>query len=384
MNKNEEYFVSLISSHLNNTAPPVIEAVDFDEVYRLAYINNVVGIVATQVQRLSKKNQPDGEIMSAFRQQLGYTLIDTEKKENAVETVRQIFTENNIDFLFVKGQIIKSYYPVPALRTSADTDIIVPDQSLDMLKKLLSDSGYEIFDQKVTGFSAKIDSQNIEIHGNSDFDNAYFKDIFSLCTKNGNEYFIDDYNHLIYILCHTVKHFKYCGAGIKMFMDIDTVIRHINNFDYEKALGMSKAVGIEMFFKSALSLCNYMFSTPVKAEIDFSSEAEFRELFEGEIIGGGSFGFSKRDLGSYYEIRGSRGGKPSKLKAFFAYAFPKKEYLIRRYDYAKRYPLLLPLAWLNRLFTAVFRRGSHSAETIFSIAKGDNKNYIKLLNELEI
>lgn len=56
-----------------------------------------------------------------------------------------------------------------------------------------------------------------------------------MCSKtNTNEFLIKKEYHLIYVLCHIIKHFNSCGAGIKMFMDIDAIIRKIKNFHNEK------------------------------------------------------------------------------------------------------------------------------------------------------
>ncbi len=333
MDKNERYFISLVFSHLNNTVPEAPEGIDLSEIYRLALINNIAAVISVELQKLDDTSEIDPDIMSAFRQQTGYTIIDTEKKNDAVAVLKNAFGESNIDFLFVKGQIIRNYYPVPALRTSADTDVIVLDNDLSRVKKLFD--SYELFQENAVGFSFKINNQTFEIHSTRDYDNEYFKDIFSLCTKNGSEYVLDDYNHLIYILCHIAKHMKYCGAGIKMFMDIDVIIRHIENFDYDRALAISKKAGVEMFFKYSLSLCHSLFGTPVRAEVNLDENAELKELFEKEIVSGGNFGFSNRGLGDFYEIEGGRNGGSSKLKAYLALIFPKKEYLKRYSSYAE-------------------------------------------------
>ena len=168
-------------------------------------------------------------------------------------------------------------------------------------------------------------------------------------------------------------------------MDIDAVIRHIGNFDYSRFMDMSRKLNIEVFCKSALSLCNYLFDTPVKAEIDFDKDIKLKQLFESEIINGGSFGFSKRDLGSYYAITSAKDGKASRIKAFSAMLFPNSAYLKKQFAYAKNHPVLLPAAWFNRIFLAVFKNGSHSVKTISSIAENtNNDSYIELLNELKI
>lgn len=384
MNNNEKYFIALINSHLNNTAPPEPVDVDFNEIYRLANINNIIGIVSSEVSGIKDISSIDNGLLSKFRQQIGFTVINSAEKEASVSEITQILKENEIEYLFIKGEIIKRYYPTPALRVSADTDIIVRDNDLGKIKDILIGKNYKIFDEKDVGFSAWINKKNVEFHSEKDYDNKYFESIFDLCTNDGLEYKIDDYNHLLYVLCHIIKHFKYCGAGIKMFMDVDVLIRHIDNFDYDKFIKMCIDCGIESFSKITLSICNLLFNTPVKAEIDFEENIELKEMFEDEIINAGTFGFEKRDLGSFYAISSSKDGEASKSRAMRQFLFPKKEQLQKRYSYLEDKPYLLPIAWGNRAFNGVFKRGKHSVDTINMITNSNDDTYAKLLNELDI
>lgn len=238
MEHNEKYFISLIKSHLNCTAPEVPDNVDWKEIYNLSAINNITAIIASEVQKLGKEHRPDNDTLSAFRQQLGYTLIDFEEKEKAVKAIGELLNRNKIEYIFVKGAIIKKYYPVRELRTSADTDIIIRHNELEKLKAIAEKAEISIGTRNTSGFTINIFNQNIEIHGTNDYDNEYFRDIFDICSKGKYECVLDNYNHLLYVLCHIIKHMNHCGAGIKMFMDIDVLIRNTDDFDYEKMFAM--------------------------------------------------------------------------------------------------------------------------------------------------
>lgn len=390
MNNNEKYFVSLISSHLNNMPPEVPCDIDWEEVYRLSNIHNVCAVVTNQIMLIPKDKQPKNDIISNFRQQLGYTLIDYDDKNDALDFLREKLTYEKLDFLLVKGAVLRNYYPVKEYRTSGDIDVVINYADIGRCREIFSAENIKITDTRNNYFAFKYKSQNIEIHTNLDMDHPYFEHIFDMCEKEGCEYKISDEVHLLYVLCHIVKHFNLFGAGIKMFMDIDVLIRHMKDFNYDEFLIKCRELNIENFTKSCFSLCNYWFNTPVKAEIDFSSDTDFRKLFEDEIINSGSFGFNKRDLGNYYLNKGiGKSGKNnifSKIKAFLAMLFPSKSYIKNEFKYLEKYPFLLPFAWCHRLFLAVFVRTKHSKDTIKSIINSSNESeqYKKLLNELDI
>lgn len=390
MNSNEKYFVSLISSYLNNISPNAEENIDWQEIYRLSNIHNVCAITANQIMMLENKNQPEKNLLSKFRQKLGYTLIDSDSKTIAINDIKKMLTDAGIDFLLIKGAILRNYYPVKEFRTSGDIDVIIKYADIDRFRQIIISSNININDDSDNGFAFDYDKQLIEIHSTEDYDHPYFKNIFDMCTNNGYEYFIDDEQHLLYILCHIIKHFNLCGAGIKMFMDIDVIIRHMDDFNYDKFMVKCAELHIETFAKASFSLCHYWFNTPIKSEIDFDKNEEFRKLFEDEIISSGSFGFNKRNLGDYYINKGigkdGRNNFSAKLRALLALLFPSKRYLQNQCPYAKKHPILLPVAWLNRLFDAVFKRKAHSKNTIKSIMNTNNESeqYKRFLNELNI
>lgn len=392
MNHSREYFVKLISSFLNQAKPPEDKNVDWKEIYTLGDIHNVTAIVAQQVLLLPDEYKPDKALLSLFKQQMGYTVIEGSKRDGAIDLLKAALNKGKIDFIFVKGSVIKSYYPVSEFRTSGDIDIIVRQSQIEQCENIFKNSGYGISSDKAYGFSFDCNEIHIEIHSEYDCDHDYFKNIFALASKceNSYEYKLDDETQLLYILCHIIKHFKYCGAGIRMFIDVDVLLRHISCFNYNAFIVKCKEINIEAFVKYSFSLCNYLFNTPVETEFNIADDKTTLEIFENEILDGGSFGFEKRNLGDYYLSQGvGTDGKntfSAKIKALLHLVFPLPRELRARYRFADKCPVLLPISWLCRLFEAIFSRGKHSINTISSIINSgeEKENYQKLLNELNI
>lgn len=391
MTNNEKYFVSLLSAFLNQTAPALPDNADWNEIYRLAEIHSVTAIIAASLSKLPKKHQPAGKLYSAFRQQLGYTVMNYNDKMKAYRFVKDLLIKNDIDYLFVKGIVLCDLYPSKELRASGDIDVIIKDSCFDRLLKILNDNAIEITDCSAVCITFKYNNIFIEVHSNLYSDHKYFENIFELADKNGPEYTLKPETHLLYVLCHIIKHFNMCGAGIKMFLDIDILVRHLDHcIDYTQFFSVCKDLNINIFAKSAFSLCNYWFSTPKVTDYDITKDEKILNLFEKEILSGGSFGFEKRDLGNYYVAQGIGSGEnndiKAKIRAFGAFVFPKKEYLRSIYPYAKKHNILLPVAWSERIFKGVFLRNKHSWNTLSSILNSDESSarYKKLLNELDI
>lgn len=391
MNKEEKYFVSLISSFLNRKAPEAPYNIDWNEIYRLSEIHNVTAITANQISLLPQEQRPDKRLYSAFRQQIGHTLMHYDEKIKAYNFLKSLFEESNTEYIFVKGIILNTLYPVKEFRTSGDIDAIIREKDFDTFRGFIKSKGITIKEESAICLTFEINGIQIEVHSNLYSDNKYFDNIFELADKDGLEYKLSLENHLLYVLCHIIKHFNLCGAGIRMFMDIDVLLRHSTDcIDYKHFFSICKELNIENFVKCSFSLCKSWFSTPVESNFDISSDENVKYLFENEILSGGSFGFEKRGLADFYISqgigKGSENNFVAKFKALFSLFFPKKQYLYEIYPYAKKHHFLLPFAWFNRLFKAVFIRRKHSMRTISSIINSDEKSaqYKRLLNELEI
>lgn len=387
MDISEKYFIKLISAHLNGAEPPYApDGVDFDALYALSTEHGVAAIIGSEVSSLKNGALPQAKAASAFKQQVGYAVIDAAERERLMSFVREKFSAAGIDFIFVKGAVLRELYPAPELRTGSDTDIVIRNASLSDCKALFEREGLQTKDDGSSAFSAYMGNQHIEIHGELDCDNDYFKNIFALCTAvNGGEYALPPEEHLLYVLCHAAKHFKNCGAGIKMFMDADVLIRAFGapkSSFYDKC----KAAGIFTFAKTSLALCAKWFGTPVDAEFDLSRK--LIDTLGEEVIRSGNFGFSARGMGGHYIAMGAGGSSKTgaKLKALRHMIFLPARELKLRYGWVERRPYLIGAAWLVRLFKAVFLHFNKSRRTIDEIARSgaEDIQYGELLRELEI
>lgn len=359
-------FLYLLNCFLNEKNPEN-RAYDWQGIYKLSSIHNLTAIVTQTAKSLPNDFQPKGEIRSLFNQQLGLTLLDYDKKVKAAKNIRKILNNNGIDFVFVKGAVLSEYYPTPQLRTSGDIDIIFRSDSFDKNVDELVKLGLNLIHDDYYTKTFSCDGCNIEIHRDADVDNDYFDDIFSLCNNDGFEYSLDCYNHLLYVVCHLCKHLAYTGAGVRMLTDIDVLIRHIKDFDENKFYTMCAKAGIEHTAKTVLSLCNLWFDTPIVDKLTLDSETLY--MFERVVIDGGVFGLEQNNLGGYIvaKISAEKNGFFGKFKALLKWIFPTPEYVRTYYNYSVKHSFLIPLAYLNRIFDAVFKRRKHTAETTAQI-----------------
>lgn len=373
----KRYFIYLVSCFLNDCAPQG-ESVDWQVIYKLADINDVTAIIYQQINKLDDEYKPDKQLLSHFKQNLGFTIQDFEKKEKAQCTIQKFFNQYSIDHLFVKGSEIRKYYPVKELRTSGDIDVIVRSDKFDSVYNLLKDKKIKVLKHETQTISLMTSGCEIEIHKTADVKSAYFNDIFSLCTNQTNcTYELPVYEQLLYVLCHLIKHLSYRGAGIRMLMDIDVLIRGINGFDEVKFNEMCKKANVEKSAKAILSLCNYWFETPIKSYVNFNNEQKLLEIFETVMLEGGSFGYEANSIPI------SQTGNTA-VSTLFKLAFPSKELLKKAYPYYEKNSLLLPVARMNRLYDGLTKKKKRAVASVRQALKNNNSSDLQkeLLSEL--
>ncbi len=384
MTDDKSQFLYLLNCFLNGKTPKN-KNYDWQGIYKLSSIHNMTAIITQTAKLLQKEYQPSGEIRSAFNQQLGLTLLDYDKKRSALDKIKNVLNDNDVDYIIVKGAVLSNFYPIPQLRTSGDIDIILRSNSFDDDIAILINKGVRLVHDDYYTKTFEIDGRDIEMHRDADVNNEYFDDIFLYCTVNGCEYSLDDYNHLLYILCHLCKHLAYTGAGVRMLADIDAFIRNIDSFNEAKFLVLCKNAGIEYTAKIILALCNLWFDTPIASKIQLDENTLF--MFERVMLDGGVFGLEQSNLGGYLVAKNSNGrvGAFGKLKALFKWIFPPAEYVRAYYDYSRKRSLFIPLAYLNRIFDAVFKRRKHTAKTTAQIFQSNElpKIQAELLNTIK-
>ncbi len=385
MTKEKSYLIYLLSCFLNGEMPKA-RAVDWNTVYNLADINDVGAVVASVVNQLPKEKQPQGRAGSHFRQLIGQSIQHDAQRTTAYETVKDFLSENNVDFLPVKGIDVKDLYTSPELRTSGDIDIIVRESSFDKVCKLSGESevqenfGITDFYIKAKTAYLRISGFLVEIHSNPDVANDYFGDIFDVAEKADKyEYRLKPYDSLMYVFLHLVKHIA-CdkGAGIRMFIDIDVIIRSIPDFDENSFYAMCNKAGELKHARIILSVISKAFNTPVKDTIGINSNPQFYDEMLDVVLDGGSFGYLVQSKGFYHYYRyvnpDESVTKGKRLLAMVRYVFPSPEYVRNYRSYSQKHALLIPLAYIARAKDALIKRKTLAFSTFREIATVKDKD----------
>ena len=367
MTKEQQYFLHLVKSHLNNTKPEPPENIDFEGLFKVCELQDMTAIAAIELKKLPAEHRLSKEDFSPFNQVLGLTLQNYEYKQEGIRLLTDTLTENGIKHLFIKGAAIRELYPVPEVRTSGDTDVIVDSADLERTATLLAGCGFKDVHSTDVEHDLKYRGEDYEIKCeiraiNADI-KAYFADILhsDMCENSGGSaYKMQPLCHLVYITSHLLRHFKSGGAGVRQLADMDVIMRNCK-IDFTEYLAICKSLGIEKSSKVLLSLCKEFFATPI--DFEYEIEPELLEILHKVMLEGGTFGYGIGDVGTTHLMH-SEGSTAKAVLGLFAV---NKERLYHDYKYAREHRILLPVAYVSRLYSAVFKRGRQNAQHIRSM-----------------
>ena len=175
--------------------------------------------------------------------------------------MEQTLTDAHIPYLTVKGTCTAAAYPDPSLRTCGDTDIVLTPEHQREAVQTLEQRG---FAKKVThddvvmltlhGFEFELHTRLESINDGS---RALLANPFApevAYNKSKNIWVLQPVYAVYYTVLHLLHHIKTGGAGVRMLLDTDLLLRKDPTLA-PQVLELAERSGLERSFGCILALC---------------------------------------------------------------------------------------------------------------------------------
>lgn len=389
MDKEQKYFLNLISSEINDTKVDVYnDEIDWNKIYKLAKIHSLIAVTFSAINKLPKEGNIPLEIYNKMKKNFLLQVRHNMVIDDYTEKLMKAFNNKKLKHLIFKGYILKKYYPSPEYRSMSDIDIFIDLKDRQKSYEIMTELGYENERQSDDVWNYKKNSSYIEIHTTlveqeikQDVDfKKYFLNPWehTIVLYGEYSYTFDKEYHLIYLLVHIAKHFYSCGCGVRMIMDIAVYINKFGDeLDWNYIWTELNKLDLKLFAQNILILCNKWFST--KIDFEYEIDQDFYDKLCESILLGGTFGFNNSNF-RIAQIRNEaknnseyyKHGLKNILKDMF---IPSYEELIKesRYAFLRGKKYLIGFAWIYRGFYQIKSRGINSIKYIFSILKSTKK-----------
>ena len=311
------------------------------------------GLGAMAYDGLQKSNYPlpekAGQVLHSYYMQAIFRDV---QQEHLKKQLQAALADMDIKHIFLKGSVLKADYPVPALRTMSDMDILVYAADFGKIDSIA---------KKLGGKAAPGDGNHrnyvfpggvaVEFHPNllhhatpvgTDINPGwqYAKETTGSATELTEEGFY------LNTICHLANHFVAGGVGVRFVLDV-WVNRHLRKPEADRTFVEAELTrfGLLDFAQKIEQLADAWFGnrpmTPLLEEL-------------GEyILTSGSHGSADRAMLNAMSL--SPGG--SRFSVLIKKAFYPRAELEDRFPWCKGKAWLLPAAWCARAYKAVTRHG---------------------------
>ena len=285
-------------------------------------------------------------------------LFDKERNE-----LYNYLNNNQIDYLPLKGIILKDYYIDPYTREFADNDILFDEFKDKLVKEFFVNKDYtvELFRKSNHDVYIKKPFFNFEMHralfgetGDNKKNIVYFKDYLSKAHKKDNyEHELSKEDFYIYFTAHTYKHFHVSGCGIRTLIDYYLYLKN-NKLDFVYINKELEQLDLVDFSNQIKTLSTKLFDD------EQLNDKEIEMLLY--IASSGTYGTLEHSVAKGVKEKG-------KFRYFMSRIFPPYRFYKSTYPWAYYCPILIPFAWLARFFRILFKNLKKATNELKTIRK---------------
>lgn len=368
-----EYLVALLRSALKGeSVPEAPEGLEWKKLVELSKNQQVYSIVLPIINKINVPAEQAQELLFYSQNELVRMIAMNNELEN-IETELQ---KLKIDYMLLKGSVIKRYYPMGKMRQMSDVDILykADEARREKLFEFMLERGYKNVStgENSDDFNKK-PYYTFEFHRNLFFDernfNPDFSDIWDNAARDSErscKYHISPSDLYLYTVAHMYKHYILGGFGIRFIADIYIILTKLAaELDGEYIEGKLSQMGIADFNHTVKSIAFAMFDDGDLT--DEQTEFANRTMNFGVYGAGGG-------IKVYYDEYVAKSGNKSVFKFYLAKLFPDRKYMRRIYPVLVRKPYLLPHYYIVRLFDRFFNSRKRIAADIKQLKKSVKEN----------
>lgn len=349
MNGESKLLIAALRSAMTGEIPELPEQVDWQNFLTLAAVHKIEGLVYSGLKNADLPHNVSLHLQAAYHKAIfsdaQYTYIKNQLQKE--------LTQAGVPHMFLKGAYLKENYPIPALRTMADLDVLVYTEDYDKIDTVCATLGSQPVGGDGNHRSFVFPSGVlVEFHPNllhhATLIAPELNPGWQYAKKDCPAYTLEltEEGFYLHVLCHMADHFVGGGVGARFVLDV-WVLRNRRHKPIDRTFVEQELTrfGLLEFVKNIERLAEIWFGNeetdPVMDEL-----AEY-------ILTSGVHGRSDRAM--LNAVAMSKGG--NRFSALWRKAFYPRAELEDRYSWAKGKPWLLPAAWCARAFRAVTTHG---------------------------
>lgn len=346
-----QYLLTVLRSAVQGEkAPEPLRDMDWESFLELSKRQEVYSIVAQTVDFKYLPSDIAGELNDYSKSELVRLIA----MQNELKAIESELRKNEINYMLLKGAVIRNYYPKQSMRQMSDIDILYDPDKRDILIDMMDSRGYTLVSD-----GGNSDDFNKKPYYTFEFHRELFKDVYGFCpdfsfvwdhaepsSENPFEYIMSAEDLYLHHVAHMYKHYIFGGFGIRFIVDTYLILKHAGesmNRDYiSKKLAEMRLTDFEEEVRR--------FSFSLLENRPLTDEQ--REFFN-TVLAYGIYGSNKTNVDEAYKNYKSNTGGGS-FGYLFSRIFPSAAQMKSIYPILKKHPVLLGFYYIKRLFVKSF------------------------------
>ena len=365
--------IYLVSCAVNQTQPDPEKcaAMDLGAIYELSRRHMLTAAAALALEQTVELPRAYDQSLKKNIRKLALYNIERAKITAALEA-------EGIRYMLLKGAVLRKLYPLNAMREMSDNDLLCDGDRMDDVRRVMEGLGYTcalsgewIHDvyQKPPSLDFEMHSALFEYNQTPRFAD-YYSDIWERTPNCGGcEYKLRDEDFYLYLLCHTYKHYRASGTGLRSLLDVYVFDRaRCEAMDMDYLAAELKKLELVEFEESIRELARAVFSGQPLTDA-WQTELNY-------YIRSGTFGNYQQHRQLYLQNRlNGDDSKQSKRRYLIKRIFISDDDLKAHYPFIHRHKILYPLLLIYRPVKGVFTRPREilrEYKTVRSFQKADD------------
>lgn len=347
--------IKLINSAINDETCELSDEFNICEVRKLAKRHQIVTLVYYGLVKCGIS--ADLPIMQEMFLDVAKDIVVNARQKNELNKLFENFNNHKIDYMPLKGVLLKELYPKDEMRPMGDADILINTEQYDQIKPIMLSLGYN---EKVESDHELIWTKPelyVELHKriissyNKDF-YEYFGDGWKFAKKcNGTCYSMTTEDQFIYLFTHFAKHYRGTGIGLRHIVDLCVYRKSNPEMDDTYVKSQLKKFQLDAFYENILRTLLVWF--------DGAKEDSVTEFITSVILNNGVYGNKQANIlaTALKESKETGNSKQVRIKRILGNAFPPYSIMSEKFPVLKKVSILLPVFWLVRIInTFLFKR----------------------------
>lgn len=297
----------------------------------------------------------------------------SEKQLYCINEISEQFKQNNIDYMFLKGSVLKKLYPHTEMRRMGDIDILIKEEQYPKITELMKKAGYTM--QGETDHELKWSKSGILIELHKRLIPSYNKDFYEYYGNgwdfakraDSSEYALNKEDMFIYLFTHFAKHYRDAGIGIIHICDL-WVYKNSYQLDYDYIENELKKLKLYKFFQNINATFAVWFEN--------RENTEMTDYITDVILNSGIYGTHYNQVlsAALKQKKKYNSTKKEQIVKILKNIFPPFSLMRNRHQVLFKYPYLLPLCWVLRWFDLMLGKRDRIKNKLNDFSMVNNNN----------